>query len=76
MVVSNSLKIVIAFVFALPESPRFYYNVGRHEEALQILSDVHGLPKDNPRILAEQREIFEAMSLESLNGEFKWRYVD
>lgn len=76
MVVSNSLKIVIAFVFALPESPRFYYNVGRHGEALQILSDVHGLPKDNPRILAEQREIFEAMSLESFNGEFKWRYVD
>lgn len=70
---SNILKIVIALVFGLPESPRFYYNVGRHEEALQILSDVHGLPKDNPKIQAEQAEIFEAMSVESMNGEFKWR---
>lgn len=73
MAVSNHFKIVIAFVFGLPESPRFYYNVGRHEEALQILSDVHGLPKDDPKIQGEQREIFEAMSLESLNGEFRWR---
>ena len=73
MAVSNHFKIVIAFVFGLPESPRFYYNVGRHEEALQILSDVHGLPNDDPKIQGEQREIFEAMSLESLNGEFRWR---
>ena len=70
---SDTLKIVIAFVFGLPESPRYCYNVGRHAEALQILSDVHGLPKDDPKIQAEQTEIFEAMSLESVNGEFKWR---
>lgn len=66
---------VIVLVFGLPESPRYCYKEGRNEEALQILSDVYGRPKDDPKILAEQEEILEAISVETKYGEYKWRYV-
>ena len=62
-------------MFGLPESPRYCYKEGRNEEALQILSDVYGRPKDDPKILAEQEEILEAISVETKYGEYKWRYV-
>lgn len=62
-------------MFGLPESPRYCYKEGRNEEALQILSDVYGRPKDDPKILAEQEEILEAISVETKYGEYKWRWV-
>ncbi|OJZ89181.1 hypothetical protein ASPFODRAFT_42346 [Aspergillus luchuensis CBS 106.47] len=67
--------VVIVLVFGLPESPRYCYKEGRNEEALQILSDVYGRPKDDPKILAEQEEILEAISVETKYGEYKWRNV-
>lgn len=69
------MKIVIVLVFGLPESPRFCYQHERNDEALQILSDVYGKPKDDPQILSEQMEILEAISVETENGGFKWRLV-
>lgn len=60
-------------VFGLPESLRFCYQHGRNEEALQILSDVYGRPKDDPKIQAEQAEILETISVETENGGFRWR---
>lgn len=62
-------------VFGLPESPRYCYKEGRDDEALQILSDVYGRPKDDPKILAEQAEILEALAIETKHGEYKWRYI-
>ncbi|RDH29745.1 general substrate transporter [Aspergillus welwitschiae] len=67
--------VVIVLVFGLPESPRYCYKEGRNEEALQILSNVYGRPKDDPKILAEQEEILEAISVETKYGEYKWRNV-
>ncbi|GLA08492.1 hypothetical protein AnigIFM60653_010026 [Aspergillus niger] len=67
--------VVIVLVLGLPESPRYCYKEGRNEEALQILSDVYGRPKDDPKILAEQEEILEAISVETKYGEYKWRWV-
>ncbi|KAF9890352.1 hypothetical protein FE257_006018 [Aspergillus nanangensis] len=66
---------VVILVFGLPETPRYLYQKGRNEEALQILSDVYGLPKDNPRILAEQAEVLEALAFENKHGEYKWRNI-
>ncbi|RAH66960.1 putative MFS sugar transporter [Aspergillus aculeatinus CBS 121060] len=67
--------VVVILVFGLPESPRYCYKEGRRDEALQILSDVYGCPKDDPKILAEQAEILEALAVETQHGEFQWRNI-
>jgi hypothetical protein len=67
------VKVVIFLVFGLPESPRYCYKEERNDEALHILSDVNGLPKDDPKIVAEQEEILEALALEMKDGGYKWR---
>jgi hypothetical protein len=66
---------VISLVFGVPESPRYCYQKGRNEEALQILSDVYGVPKDDPKIQAEQTEILDALAIEMKHGEYKWRNI-
>lgn len=66
---------MIILVLGVPESPRYCYQKGRNDEALQILSDVYGQPKDDPKIQAEQTEILEALAVETKNGEYKWRNV-
>ncbi|KAL5001221.1 general substrate transporter [Aspergillus recurvatus] len=67
--------VVIILIFGVPESPRYCYQKGRNDQALQILSDVYGRPKDDPRIQAEQTEILEALAVETKNGEYKWRNI-
>ncbi|KAL2800933.1 general substrate transporter [Aspergillus keveii] len=67
--------VVIFLVFGVPESPRYCYQKGRNEEALQILSDVYGVPKDDPKIQAEQTEILDALAIEMKHGEYKWRNI-
>ncbi|KAL4775156.1 general substrate transporter [Aspergillus nidulans var. acristatus] len=67
--------VVIILIFGVPESPRYCYQKGRNEQALQILSDVYGRPKDDPKIQAEQTEILEALAVETKNGEYKWRNI-
>ncbi|KAL4783496.1 general substrate transporter [Aspergillus varians] len=67
--------VVIILIFGVPESPRFCYQKGRNEEALQILSDVYGKPKDDITIQEEQADILEALSVELKNGEYKWRNI-
>ncbi|KAL4926985.1 putative MFS sugar transporter [Aspergillus undulatus] len=67
--------VVIILIFGVPESPRYCYQKGRNEEALQILSSVYGRPKDDPKIQTEQTEILEALAVELKNGEYKWRNI-
>ncbi|KAL4765583.1 putative MFS sugar transporter [Aspergillus foveolatus] len=67
--------VVIILIFGVPESPRYCYQKGRNEQALQILSDVYGKPKNDPTIQAEQTEILEALAVETKNGEYKWRNI-
>jgi hypothetical protein len=69
------VQVVIFLVFGVPESPRYCYQKGRNEEALQILSDVYGVPKDDPKIQAEQTEILDALAIEMKHGEYKWRNI-
>ncbi|KAF2026542.1 putative Myo-inositol transporter 1 [Setomelanomma holmii] len=64
--------IVIIMVFALPESPRYLYKHGRHEEALQILCDVYDGTPDDPKIAKENREVLEALKVEEEHGRYRW----
>ncbi|CAN9277537.1 unnamed protein product [Alternaria alternata] len=64
--------IVIILVFGLPESPRYLYAHGRHEEALQILCDVYDGTPDDPKIEKENREVLEALRVEREHGEYRW----
>jgi hypothetical protein len=59
-------------VFGLPESPRYLYKHGHHEEALQILCDVYDGTPDDLKIAKENREVLEALKLEEEHGEYKW----
>lgn len=72
---TSLVQFVIFLVFGVPESPRYCYQKGRNDEALQILSDVYGRPKDDPKIQAEQTEILDALAIELKHGEYKWRNV-
>lgn len=67
--------VVIVLVFGLPESPRYCYQQGRNEEALQILCDVFGRPPDHPKIQQEQAEILEAIAVETKHGQYRWRTI-
>jgi MFS family permease len=64
--------IVIVLVFGLPESPRYLYAHGRHEEALKILCDVYDGTPDDPKIEKENREVLEALKVEQEHGEYRW----
>lgn len=67
--------IVIFLVFGLPESPRYCYQHGRAEEALQILCEVYDRAPNDPKIQREEAEILEVLEMERLTGEYKWRNI-
>ncbi|KAF5004753.1 hypothetical protein FDECE_8743 [Fusarium decemcellulare] len=56
---------VIILVFALPESPRWLFNHGRQEEAIEVLCAVHDKTPDDEFIVAEKRAILQALEIES-----------
>ena len=62
-------------MFGLPESPRYCYKMGRNEEALKILCDVYDRDPDHPKTVLEQKEILDAIAIETLHGQYKWRNI-
>ena len=62
----------IVLVFGLPESPRWLYYHGRHDEALQVLCDVWNTGPDGHKVSKMHREILETLELEKETGEYKW----
>ena len=67
--------IVVFLVFGLPESPRYCYQRGENEKALQILCDVHDRSPNDPKIGREQAEILEALAVERAHGECQWKEI-
>lgn len=67
--------VVIFLVFGLPESPRYCYQKGRKDEALQILMKVYDRPADDPKIRREEADILEALEMEREHGEYQWRNI-
>ena len=66
------MQFVILLVFGLPESPRYLYKHGRHEEAMEILCQVYDGTPDDPKIAKEHQEILDALKIEQEHGEYKW----
>ncbi|KAF3762659.1 general substrate transporter [Cryphonectria parasitica EP155] len=64
--------VVIILVFGLPESPRYLYAMGRHDEALAVLCKVYEKPPDDPKIVKERQEILEVLNMEKGQGEYRW----
>lgn len=59
-------------VFGVPESPRYLFKEGKHEEALQVLCDVYDGTPDTPHIAKEKRDVLQALELEKETGEYRW----
>ncbi|KAH7324589.1 general substrate transporter [Stachybotrys elegans] len=55
---------VIGLVFGLPESPRWLYNHGREQEAIQVLCDIYDMHPEDPVIVAEAAAIRQAVAME------------
>ncbi|KAF5512710.1 Sugar transporter STL1 [Colletotrichum aenigma] len=55
---------VIFLVFALPESPRWLFNHGRQEEAIEVLCLIYDKDPADPVILTERSAIQQAIALE------------
>lgn len=59
--------ITFAFVFFLPDSPRWLYARGEKDKAIAILADLHSLNRDinSPLIQLEVAEIDESIGLDA-----------
>ena len=53
----------IAFIFTLPESPRWLIKVGRIEEAKEIMEILDDVPHGDPQVDREVREIEESLRI-------------
>ena len=56
--------LVVALVFGLPESPRWLYNHGQPDEAIEVLCRVHNKSPDDEYILAEKKAIVDTIEFD------------
>ncbi|KAL7622422.1 hypothetical protein AAE478_007927 [Parahypoxylon ruwenzoriense] len=60
---------------ALPESPRFLYVKGRHEEADKVMAALKGRPVESAEVQRERSEILAAIAAEDSAGEYGWKTI-
>lgn len=66
--------ILLIGAFFFPHSPRWLASRDRWEECLQVLADLHGKGnRKDPRVLAQYREIEEALRLERGDSGNGWK---
>jgi hypothetical protein len=72
----QALSQVLIGVQFVPETPRYLFDKGRHDEALQFFIEYHGNGDPNdPLVHFEFAEMKEALSLEKEIGAAKWRTI-
>ncbi|KHN98993.1 General substrate transporter [Metarhizium album ARSEF 1941] len=49
----------------LPDTPRWYYSTGRDEQGDNVLSRLHALPLNHPKVQAQKEEIQASIRLET-----------
>ncbi|KAK1226314.1 hypothetical protein PQX77_010699 [Marasmius sp. AFHP31] len=64
--------VVSILIFGVPESPRWLFQQGREQEAIQVLCQVYDLSPTDKEVVKEAEDIKEAMRLEEENA-FRWR---
>lgn len=52
----------------LPDTPRWYYSMGRMEEGDRVLSALHARPLDDPAVQGQKQEIMDTIALESTHA--------
>lgn len=62
-------------ILILPESPRWAYRMGRHDEARRSMARLNGVDKDSPLVNDEIKEVEEKLDEERLAGRAKWYEV-
>jgi SP family sugar:H+ symporter-like MFS transporter len=62
-------------ILLLPESPRFAYRQGRHEEARMNMARLNGVDPHSAFIDSEIREIQEKLEAESAGGDHPWHEI-
>lgn len=63
---------IIVLVFLVPESPRWLAAHGRSEESLSVISRLQGKSITHQDVIAQHREIEEAVQLEQHLGSGSW----
>lgn len=65
------------WVYGLPESPRWLAKRERHEEALDVIKQLHGKDKthQDPEVLKQKHEIDEVVRLEGADGPWKFSEI-
>lgn len=62
----------IVLIFAVPESPRWLYTVGRKEEAIKIMCLAYDKDEGDAVVQREKAQIEEAMALDERSNQVLW----
>ncbi|KAG0645578.1 Hexose transporter 4 [Hyphodiscus hymeniophilus] len=71
MIISGVLAIISGIgISMLPDTPRWYYVMGRIEEGDQVLSALHDLPIDDEGVQQQKKEILDIIASEASQKPF------
>lgn len=67
--------IICLTVFVIPDSPRWLYHKGRHDQALEALCALRNRGVNDGELMQERNDILQAIKLEEENKGMGWRAI-